>query len=417
MTENISYSSKLSTSLSFLDLIFISIFFLVINTFLKLLGRLYNELRFILKDDLCKEFTSHDDRPSDGPYPNGWMPVAESNQFCGGKVLKTHALGQNIVLVRDSRGKVHAVESNCPNSGDHLGHGEIIQVRGEDSIRCPFHEWSFRLRDGACVDASNAKDWKALEGRSIKVWPCIEVNGFICVWHQSKGNDPDWYPDELRSNQKDYSGKIEYILSTSSGNNNNIMIGGNIIDLSDLSRVPDKPLSFGRKIAQYFGFKGDVLELTFELLSCTTSKKPDNHKRILEYRGSLKILSFQIATGYLHSHRCGPSLSTIQFDIKIFGLHFTQEMTLGLTFIDKSRQKFVFQMYTDRGISSRIMCRLIRIFFYYAIGEDCSILQDMVCFQKLGNSKKDKSLIELHRWSKQFYDAAGGCHLRDVNDW
>lgn len=75
-----------------------------------------------------------------------------------------------------------------------------------------------------------------MEGRSIKVWPCLEVNGFICIWQHSKGEinnilfftsfkeifligkSPEWFPDSLDSGEN-FSGGIEYILTTSIGNN------------------------------------------------------------------------------------------------------------------------------------------------------------------------------------------------------
>lgn len=145
------------------------------------------------------------------------------------------------------------------------------------------------------------------------------------------------------------------------------MIGDNIIDLSNLDKVPDKSLSSVKKIARFFGLREDLIELNFELLSCTISKKPDNHKRALEYRVCLKILNFELIVGSLRSHRSGMCLSNIQMSFKLFGLRFIQDMVLGLTFFHANKQKLTFRMYTDERILSKIICRLIRISFYYIV--------------------------------------------------
>lgn len=60
--------------------------------------------------------------------------------------------------MRDSKGEVHAMDPYCPHNGAHLGSGEVVKIHGEDCIRCPFHEWSFRAKDGICVDVPYAKD-------------------------------------------------------------------------------------------------------------------------------------------------------------------------------------------------------------------------------------------------------------------
>lgn len=98
------------------------------------------------------------DMLSDGSYPNGWIPIAESQQLASGALIKIRALGQDIVVVRDSNGIAHAMDPYCPHNGAHLGSGEVVRIHEQDCVRCPFHEWSFRVEDGACVDVPYAKD-------------------------------------------------------------------------------------------------------------------------------------------------------------------------------------------------------------------------------------------------------------------
>lgn len=86
------------------------------------------------------------------------MPVVETEELVHGIILKVKAYGREFILIRDSKGKAHAMDPYCPHNGAHLSSGEIVQIRGEDCIRCPFHEWSFRAADGLCVDVPYAKD-------------------------------------------------------------------------------------------------------------------------------------------------------------------------------------------------------------------------------------------------------------------
>lgn len=59
-----------------------------------------------------------------------------------------------------------------------------------------------------------------LQGSTVKVslkkWPCIEVNGLICVWYHAEGNQPDWYPPpipEIESGEWTYGGRNEHIIN------------------------------------------------------------------------------------------------------------------------------------------------------------------------------------------------------------
>ena len=66
--------------------------------------------------------------------------------------------GKQIIITRDSDGKAHAMDTYCPHNGTDLGTGQMVRIKGEDCIRCPFHDWSFRVKDGECVDIPYARD-------------------------------------------------------------------------------------------------------------------------------------------------------------------------------------------------------------------------------------------------------------------
>ncbi|XP_074594472.1 cholesterol 7-desaturase nvd-like [Brevipalpus obovatus] len=403
------------SSLSLLDLILINVFILTIQLLLKLLKITYCGLRFILTDDLCKDYTTEEgNRLSDGPYPNGWMPVAESEQLNIGTVLKVRVRDRDFVLVRDSNGKVHAMDPYCPHNGAHLGGGDVVKIRGEDCIRCPFHEWSFRAEDGVCVDVPYAKERKAPKGSTVKIWPCVEVNNFICIWFHSKGIGPEWFPDTLKglkNNEKIYYSRIEYLLNCDA-----YLISENTSDLSHFKTIHDKPSSFGRKTARLLGLGEQLMEQTFQQLSWKPVEKPDDHKGLLEYKSYFKFLGFRIAEGHFHSIQTGPFMFTLYLQVKSMGLNFTQEMALGLTSIHANRQKFVLRMYTDRDYLSKIICRLIQLGFYSTIQGDCPIWQNMISLKNSIYLREEKSMANHRRWYTQFLDGSEACHFKDAND-
>ncbi len=43
------------------------------------------------------------------------------------------------------------MDAFCPHLGTNLGvGGKVVDVCGQDCIRCPFHGWTFRGKDGIC---------------------------------------------------------------------------------------------------------------------------------------------------------------------------------------------------------------------------------------------------------------------------
>lgn len=62
--------------------------------------------------------------------------------------------------MRDEGGKVCALDAYCPHLGADLRiGGEVLTEKdGSVCIRCPFHGWLFRGRDGLCVRVPYAKD-------------------------------------------------------------------------------------------------------------------------------------------------------------------------------------------------------------------------------------------------------------------
>ena len=82
------------------------------------------------------------------PLPNGWFAVAFSHELREGEVRPLHYFGEDLVLFRTRSGRARVLDAFCPHLGAHLGHGG--RVMGE-SVRCPFHGWSFDGASGSCT--------------------------------------------------------------------------------------------------------------------------------------------------------------------------------------------------------------------------------------------------------------------------
>ena len=80
-------------------------------------------------------------------YPNGWLPIVGSDEVKPRQVVSLYRCGQQLVVLRDSRGVVHVFDAYCPHLGANLGVGATVE--DNDHIRCPFHGWTFNS-EGKC---------------------------------------------------------------------------------------------------------------------------------------------------------------------------------------------------------------------------------------------------------------------------
>ena len=64
-----------------------------------------------------------------------WYVVGKSVQVKRDKPHAVTALGRNLVLWRDTGGRLHCLEDYCPHRGARLSRGEVNQ----DNISCRYH--------------------------------------------------------------------------------------------------------------------------------------------------------------------------------------------------------------------------------------------------------------------------------------
>ena len=71
-----------------------------------------------------------------------------------GKVLLSTVAGDQVLVTRTQDGVVSVVDPYCPHLGANMIAGGVVKG---NCIQCPFHNWSFDLKTGKCVDVPYAK--------------------------------------------------------------------------------------------------------------------------------------------------------------------------------------------------------------------------------------------------------------------
>jgi nitrite reductase/ring-hydroxylating ferredoxin subunit len=124
-------------------------------------------------------------------------PIAHLADFPEGTMKMVKVDGHRVCLVHTSDG-VHAIDHACPHEGYGLTQGDL---QG-DLVTCEWHNWKFRVTDGACV----------LGEEDVRVHECeIGEDGAIRVrLHEPSPNElrPQLLASLRRGIAKDYMGQV-----------------------------------------------------------------------------------------------------------------------------------------------------------------------------------------------------------------
>jgi phthalate 4,5-dioxygenase oxygenase subunit len=92
--------------------------------------------------------------------------------------LRVRLLGEDMVVFRDSKGRVGALDEKCPHRRASLAFGR----NEECGLRCLYHGWKFDV-DGNAVDMSSEPvDAKLRTTMKTRAYPVEEAGGFVWVW-------------------------------------------------------------------------------------------------------------------------------------------------------------------------------------------------------------------------------------------
>src|SRR5712692_2433101 len=134
-----------------------------------------------------------------------WFPVVPSDEApeAGARPIRMKLLGENLVMFRDTAGRVGLLAENCSHRCASLYFG-----RNEDGgLRCVYHGWLYGV-DGRCLDMPNEPIGDMLKQRiQHPAYPCREVNGTIWTYMGPRRGDdipslPEFGLATLPANQK-----------------------------------------------------------------------------------------------------------------------------------------------------------------------------------------------------------------------
>src|SRR5215468_233508 len=109
-----------------------------------------------------------------------WIAACLSEEVAepDGTPIKVRLLGEDLVVFRDSKGRVGVLDEYCSHR-----RASLLFARNEEcGLRCLYHGWKFDV-DGNVVDmASEPPDSRLRTSLKHQAYPAREAGGFIWAW-------------------------------------------------------------------------------------------------------------------------------------------------------------------------------------------------------------------------------------------
>jgi phthalate 4,5-dioxygenase oxygenase subunit len=114
-----------------------------------------------------------------------WIPAAFSHQVAAPDCapVRVRLMGEDLVLFRDSQGKLGLLDERCPHRTASLYYGRNEQ----NGLRCVYHGLKFDV-DGRCTDAPCVPQASETESRNmrnrltVKSYPCVERGDVVWTY-------------------------------------------------------------------------------------------------------------------------------------------------------------------------------------------------------------------------------------------
>jgi nitrite reductase/ring-hydroxylating ferredoxin subunit len=105
--------------------------------------------------------------PKDITPPDGYEVVLHKDALMDGEIAEVIIAGTSIIVAK-VEGAYLAAASTCPNNGGPLVDGTLEGT----IITCPYHGWSFDLKDGSCITNPSYQ---------LPVYPALVEGDGVCV--------------------------------------------------------------------------------------------------------------------------------------------------------------------------------------------------------------------------------------------
>ena len=122
-----------------------------------------------------------------------WIPACMSEEVAerDGKPVRVRLLGEDLVVFRDTEGRLGAIDEFCRHRGASLAFG-----RNEDcGLRCLYHGWKFDVNGNVMDMPSEPDAGEALKAEAkLKSYPTRESGGFVWLWMGDAEKIADFEP-------------------------------------------------------------------------------------------------------------------------------------------------------------------------------------------------------------------------------
>ncbi|HEX9878937.1 MAG TPA: Rieske 2Fe-2S domain-containing protein [Candidatus Binatia bacterium] len=114
-----------------------------------------------------------------------WQPVGLSREItAGGKPEQVKVMGEDLVLLRDDKGRPGLLGLNCSHRLTSLAYGRVE----DGGIRCPFHGWLYDV-NGHCLEQPAEPEFFGDKFRHLS-YPCEELGGLIFAYMGPEDKKP-----------------------------------------------------------------------------------------------------------------------------------------------------------------------------------------------------------------------------------
>lgn len=121
-----------------------------------------------------------------------WTPVCllEEVSEPDGDPVKARVFGENLVVFRDTDGRVGVLEESCPHR-----RASLVLGRNEDGgLRCLYHGWKMDVHGNVLEMASEPAASGMVDKVKHKAYPVTEWGGMVWAWFGPANSVPDFVP-------------------------------------------------------------------------------------------------------------------------------------------------------------------------------------------------------------------------------
>jgi phthalate 4,5-dioxygenase oxygenase subunit len=109
-----------------------------------------------------------------------WLPVCLSEEVVerDGAPVRARLLGQDLVIFRDTSGRLGVLDEGCRHRGASLSFGR----NEECGLRCLYHGWKFDVDGNVMEMSSEPPDSPMLKSVKQRAYAVREAGGFVWIW-------------------------------------------------------------------------------------------------------------------------------------------------------------------------------------------------------------------------------------------